>query len=69
MYSVRADLVTLKIELDETGGSDLAEHQYGRIDQEMMFRTRHAGRDMGEDQIIPSEHGDDAITRSKVHAP
>jgi hypothetical protein len=55
LVGLSTTLLPCKIDLDQTGGGDLAEHQSVRIDQEMMFRPGQAGRDMGEDQIIPAE--------------
>jgi hypothetical protein len=61
-------LLAVEIDLDQTGRGDLAEHQAVRIDQKVMLGSGKAGRDMGEDQIVPAEHGDQSIARRKVYA-
>ena len=60
------ELVAVEIDLDQAGGGDLVEHQPVGIDQEMMFRSRHARGDVGIDQIIPAIMRDQPIAGGEI---
>ncbi len=58
--------VTVKIDLHQGRGGDLLEIQAERVDQEVMLRARHAGGDMGEDQVVPLLQGHQPVERREV---
>jgi hypothetical protein len=60
--------LTRKINLDQTAGGNLLEHHPVGIDQEMMFGTGDARRNMGEDQVIPAVEGDEPVTGGQIDA-
>jgi hypothetical protein len=62
------DQVAIQIDLDQAGGGDLAEPQPIRIDQEVVLRTRHARRDVGEDQVVPALQRRQTIERGQIDA-
>ena len=65
------DRLPLDIDLHQAGGGDLLEHHVVGIDQEMVFRPRHAGGKVGEDQVVPAIERDEAIGRGEIdpHCP
>jgi hypothetical protein len=63
----RLDDIPVKIDLHQRGCCDLVEEIAVWIDQEVMLRTRHAGRDMGEDHVVPAIEGDQPVKGGKLH--
>ena len=61
------DLLAPQIHFHHAGGRDFAEHQSVRIDQEMMFRPRDAGRNVRENQVVPAEHRHQAVAGREVN--
>ena len=53
----------VSVHLHQRGGSNLVEQQAVGVDQEMMFRARYPGREVGKNQVIPPEQGDKTIGR------
>ncbi|MNF06112.1 hypothetical protein D3C80_2059950 [compost metagenome] len=43
------------------------EHQAEGVDQEV-FGAGHLGGDVGEDQVVPAVHGDEAVAGGEVDA-
>ena len=64
----RVDLAAVEGHLDEAGRGDLAEHPAVGVDQEVVFRTGHARRDVGEDQIVPAVQRHQSVAGSQVDA-
>ena len=62
------ELVAVEIDLDQARGRDLVEHQAVGIDQEMMFRSRHARGDVGVDQIVPAIMRDQPVAGGEIDA-
>jgi hypothetical protein len=60
---VGIDLVALEVDLDERGRRHLLVHQPERVDQEVVLRPRHPGRDMGVNQVVVTHAGEGAIDR------
>lgn len=60
-------LIAGLVNLDQARRGDLVEHQPIGVDQEI-FSARHLGRNMREDQVIPTVHGHQAIAGREVHA-
>ncbi|MNN32400.1 hypothetical protein D3C81_1461220 [compost metagenome] len=57
----RLHRLAVEVDLHQAGGGDLVEHQPIRIDQEVMFRSRQAHRDVGEYQVAHAEMRDQAV--------
>lgn len=60
-------LLAAGIHLHQAGGGDLVEHQAERVDQEVLG-ARHLGRDVGEDQVVPTVQGDQPVAGSEIDA-
>jgi len=60
--------ITVEVDLDQAGRGDLIEHQSVRIDQEVMFRSRHAGGDVGVDEVVPAIERHQAIGGGEIDA-
>src|SRR5579864_2465013 len=60
-------LFALQIHLNQTGGSYFTEHHSVWVDEEMMFRSGNADRNVGEDQIVPAEHRHQAVAGRQVN--
>ncbi len=65
-YGVLSIDVAVQVDLDQHGGGHLAARTCRRVDQEVMLRTRDAGRDVGEDHVVPAVDGDQAIERGQI---
>jgi hypothetical protein len=63
-----AHFVSLHVDFDQAGSGDLIEHHAVGIDEKVEFGSRHAGGDVGEDQVIPMEMRDQPIGGSQVDA-
>jgi hypothetical protein len=55
------------VDLDQARSRDLVEHQAVRIDEEVLG-PGDLRRDVGEDEIVPAEQGDEAIRRGEIDA-
>ena len=61
-------LVAVLVHLDQGRRCDLFEHHAEGVQQKVMLRTRHPDGEMGEEQVVPTVIGDDAVERGKVHS-
>src|SRR5262249_60300236 len=62
------DQIAVEIDLDEIGGRHLVEQQPEAVEQEMPRRARNPRRNVGVDQIGPTEMLDEPVTRREIDA-
>src|SRR5208337_3066440 len=62
------DLGTLQVDLDEIRGRHLLEHEAVGVDEEVMVAARNAGRNVGEDEVVPAVSGDEPVAGGEVDA-
>ncbi len=60
------DDVAVQVDLDHGGGCHLFEEHAERVDEEVMLGSGHARGDVGEDQIVPLLHRDQAVERGQI---
>jgi hypothetical protein len=62
----RFDKIAVEIHLQQVRGGDLVEHQPHRVDQEMVRLSRNPPRIVRQDQIVPTEVGEQTIAGGEV---
>ena len=60
------DLLPVLVDLDQARRGDLVEEHPVGVDQEVVLAARHTRGDVGEDQVVPPEVGDEAVTRGEI---
>ena len=60
--------LAVEVDLDETGSGDFVEQEPVRIDQEVRCRSRHPGREVREDHVVPAVVRDEAICCGEILA-
>src|SRR5712691_10894532 len=60
------DKIAVEVDFDQARGSDFAEMQPVRIDEEMVIPSWNARRDMGEDEIVHAEMRDQPIAGGEL---
>ena len=58
--------LAILVDLDQAAGGDFLEQQAVRIDQKVVFRSRHTRADVGVNQVGPAIGGDQAVAGRQI---